>query len=163
MPKSNATKAKYPLSEAQAAKILLSRLSKGGSQTLEESHFHLATLSSSGWHETSYTRAVDLTTQQESLFQAAKMKKSFSTETCIIQPSVSWPLTNLIFRPPKHPTQALLMPDTYRSMVSRHLSAFSFAHNSIKVFTRSHVPLNSGSHNSTQCHQNVEYGPPVFT
>jgi len=48
MPKSNATKAKYPLSEAQAAKILLSRLSKGGTQTLEESHFHLATLSSSG-------------------------------------------------------------------------------------------------------------------
>jgi hypothetical protein len=88
--------------------------------TLEESNFHVAKMSSSGWHEASCPRVEDLTTRQESFFQAAKITKICSTR--FLQPKVSCPLKNLIPRPPKGRTEAEWMLDTFGSMVSLHFS-----------------------------------------
>jgi hypothetical protein len=51
---------------------------------LEEFHFNVAKMSSSGLHETSCPGVEVMTTRQESLFQAAKMTKSCSTEAKIL-------------------------------------------------------------------------------
>jgi hypothetical protein len=101
-------KARYPWSE-----VLIN---------LEEKHFHVAKISSSGWHESSCPGVEDLTKRRNRFFRSPKWRKVGQREPCIFQRRVSRPLKNLIVRTSKGWTEALWMLDTFGSMGPLHLS-----------------------------------------
>jgi hypothetical protein len=140
-------KARYPCSE--------------GLITLEESHFHVGKLSSSGWREDISLGVEDLTTGQESLFQAAKMPKTCSTGTMYSSTKSLIPVEEPNFHVTKRPNRGFV---DGRYLWADGLIAFSGSQNAIIVSTGSRVPFSSGSHNSSGLalsgHQKVQYGPP---
>jgi hypothetical protein len=74
--------------------------------TLEESHFQVAKMPMSAWHEVMHFR-----TRKGSLFQDEK--KVSNRNQCFLQQSFSLTLKNLILRPPKRRTETVWMLASY--------------------------------------------------
>jgi hypothetical protein len=144
-------KASYPWSE--------------GLINLEESYFHVAKISSSGWHESSCPGVENLMKRRYHFFRSPKWRKVAQRKPCILQPRASRPLKNLIVRTSKGRTEALWMLDTFGSMGPLHLS------NCILRSSKCYIVFIwkawAQSLNSTGLaysgHHKVQYGPTVVT